>query len=250
MKLAFATNEGQTSRVTETPDGAIFALHVDKVIPSQVKPLDEVKDKAVAAWQADRRREIVAKEAEELAAAVTPETRLATAAGEKGLKATTSPPLPGSRRTTLRCRRRSSRSCSRQSPARWLPLRMRPGHTSRSSTRCNAPRTCRRPRRRDLSHELDTAQQSDLAEEFTPALRAHFPVRSTGKRSTVLLAQVTTRSDRHLRLSLHRLSGQYGLLDNLDAILSTPGLDAIYVGPSDLSISLGYAPGGDKPENG
>ena len=27
-----------------------------------------------------------------------------------------------------------------------------------------------------LSHELDTAQQVDLAEEFTRALRAHFPV--------------------------------------------------------------------------
>ncbi len=93
LKLAFATDEGQTSRVTETPDGAIFAVHVDKTIPSHVKPLDEVKDKAVAAWQADRRREIVAKEAEELAAAVTPGTRLATVAGEKALKATTSPPF-------------------------------------------------------------------------------------------------------------------------------------------------------------
>jgi 4-hydroxy-2-oxoheptanedioate aldolase len=38
-------------------------------------------------------------------------------------------------------------------------------------------------------------------------------------------------------------------LENLDAILSTPGLDAIYVGPSDLSISLGYNPGGDKPDD-
>jgi 4-hydroxy-2-oxoheptanedioate aldolase len=38
-------------------------------------------------------------------------------------------------------------------------------------------------------------------------------------------------------------------LDNLDDILATPGLDAIYVGPSDLSISLGYNPGGDKPDN-
>ena len=37
-------------------------------------------------------------------------------------------------------------------------------------------------------------------------------------------------------------------IDNLDEILSTPGLDAIYVGPSDLSISLGYNPGGDKPD--
>ena len=35
---------------------------------------------------------------------------------------------------------------------------------------------------------------------------------------------------------------------NLDDILSTPGLDAAYVGPSDLSISHGYPPGGDKPD--
>ena len=31
-------------------------------------------------------------------------------------------------------------------------------------------------------------------------------------------------------------------LDNLDDILSTPGLDAIYIGPSDLSLALGCAP--------
>ena len=31
-------------------------------------------------------------------------------------------------------------------------------------------------------------------------------------------------------------------LDNLEAILTTPGLDAIYVGPSDLAIGLGEAP--------
>src|ERR1700731_3101619 len=37
-------------------------------------------------------------------------------------------------------------------------------------------------------------------------------------------------------------------LDNLDDIMSVKGLDAVYIGPSDLSISLGYAPGGDKPD--
>lgn len=31
-------------------------------------------------------------------------------------------------------------------------------------------------------------------------------------------------------------------LDNLDAILDTPGLDGIYVGPNDLAIELGCAP--------
>lgn len=37
-------------------------------------------------------------------------------------------------------------------------------------------------------------------------------------------------------------------LGNLDDILSTPGLDAIYVGPSDLSVSLGLPPNYDNPE--
>ena len=31
-------------------------------------------------------------------------------------------------------------------------------------------------------------------------------------------------------------------LENLEAILATPGLDAIYVGPSDLSQSMGFEP--------
>jgi len=35
---------------------------------------------------------------------------------------------------------------------------------------------------------------------------------------------------------------------NLDAILATPGLDGIYVGPSDLSLTLGLAPGQDKDD--
>jgi 4-hydroxy-2-oxoheptanedioate aldolase len=37
-------------------------------------------------------------------------------------------------------------------------------------------------------------------------------------------------------------------LDNLDAILSVPGLDAIYIGPADLSLALGCKPGFDEVE--
>jgi 4-hydroxy-2-oxoheptanedioate aldolase len=37
-------------------------------------------------------------------------------------------------------------------------------------------------------------------------------------------------------------------LDNLDAILSVEGLDAIYIGPTDLSLSLGCKPNMDEPE--
>jgi 4-hydroxy-2-oxoheptanedioate aldolase len=37
-------------------------------------------------------------------------------------------------------------------------------------------------------------------------------------------------------------------LDNLDAILSVDGLDAIYIGPADLSLALGCAPRFDQDE--
>lgn len=37
-------------------------------------------------------------------------------------------------------------------------------------------------------------------------------------------------------------------VDNLEAIASTPGLTGIYIGPSDLSVSMGYAPGMDRTE--
>ena len=37
-------------------------------------------------------------------------------------------------------------------------------------------------------------------------------------------------------------------LENLNEIMSTPGLDGIYIGPADLSIAIGEEPGFDKPE--
>src|SRR5260370_39980750 len=37
-------------------------------------------------------------------------------------------------------------------------------------------------------------------------------------------------------------------LKNLDAVLSTPGVDAVYVGPSDLSLALGCKPRLDQTD--
>ena len=35
-------------------------------------------------------------------------------------------------------------------------------------------------------------------------------------------------------------------LDNLEEIVTTPGLDGLYIGPSDLALALGLAPAGDN----
>jgi peptidyl-prolyl cis-trans isomerase D len=176
LKLAFATNEGQTSRVTEAPDGAIFVLRTDKVTPSEVKPLDEMKEKAIAAWQADKRREIVAKQAEELAAAVKPDMKLAAAAIEKGLKATSSAPFtrhPGPNEGV---------------PAPLVPklFAAKPGEVVTAADTAGSyvaqinevqrPESPSQTATVDLSRELDAGQRADLGEEFTQALRARFPV--------------------------------------------------------------------------
>ena len=38
-------------------------------------------------------------------------------------------------------------------------------------------------------------------------------------------------------------------LEKLDEIMSTPGLDGIYIGPADLSLAIGEQPGFDRSEN-
>jgi 4-hydroxy-2-oxoheptanedioate aldolase len=47
-------------------------------------------------------------------------------------------------------------------------------------------------------------------------------------------------ADREI-LALAMIETREGL-DNLDAILATPGIDGIYVGPNDLALALGCAP--------
>ncbi len=37
-------------------------------------------------------------------------------------------------------------------------------------------------------------------------------------------------------------------LENLEEICATPGVDAVYIGPADLSYALGLAPRGDNPD--
>ena len=38
-------------------------------------------------------------------------------------------------------------------------------------------------------------------------------------------------------------------LEKLDEIMSTPGVDGIYIGPADLSLAIGEKPGFDRPES-
>ena len=93
LKVVFDTNENTNSRVTAVEDGAIFVVHVDKVVPPQTRPITEVKDQIVTAWTTQQKTDAVKKDADALAAAVASGTPLAKAAADKKLTVATPPPL-------------------------------------------------------------------------------------------------------------------------------------------------------------
>ncbi len=90
----------------------------------------------------------------------------------------------------------------------------------------------------------------DEAQKFVGSMR-YAPVgyRSSGP----IRAALYGGSDYHAKAN--DLVVAFGMIETaeainkLDEILPVHGLDAIYVGPSDLSISYGHPPGGDKPDD-
>ncbi len=176
LKTVFVTNPGDTSRIIDTDDGSIFAVHLDKVTAPQVRPLAEVKDQAVAAWQAEQKRETASKKAEALAAAVTSGVTLAKAAGDKGLTLLAAVPL--------------SRG---QTPGQTTPPALvsklfaaKPGEIVTSSEETGAYtaqlkeiqslETVPDAEAAKLSEQLAGEARGDIAGAFTEALRKRFPV--------------------------------------------------------------------------
>ena len=176
LKIAFATDKGDTSRVTDTPDGAIFAVRVDAVTPAQARPLAEIKDKAVADWQAEQKRQQAEKQAEALAATVKPELPLAKAAADKGMTV-----LP---ETTLE---RTPQPRQGVPPALVAKLfGAKPGEVVTASDaagsyaaqlkKIEAPETVPQEAATGLSDKLRGETRLDLAGEYTAALRQRFHV--------------------------------------------------------------------------
>lgn len=175
LKLAFSTSEGRTSRVTQTPDGAIFVLQVSKIMPPSVRPLAEVKAKAVAAWQAEQRKDKVAKEAAALAAAVTPGKRLAAVAATKGLKTTTSPPLQRQSETPGVPPALVDKLFAAK-PEGVVTVSDPTGSFVAQLTKVEEPPVKAKDATAALSREVTAGIQADLGEEYARGLRARFPV--------------------------------------------------------------------------
>src|SRR5579862_4865563 len=175
LKLVFATEEGRTSRVTQTNDGAIFVVQVDKIVPPSVRALAEVKDRAVAGWQAQQRTAKVAQEAASLAASVKPGMQLAAVAAAQGLQATTSPPFGRQANSAGSVPGVLVEKLFSAKPGAVVTASDATGSYVAQLTKIETPK----PTAKDtavLSHQVAADIRADLAQEFTNSLRSRFPV--------------------------------------------------------------------------
>ncbi len=93
LPTAFSTEAGQTSSLVDDGANGYFILRVDQVTPPALRPLDQIKDKVLADWQADARDKMAADKAKQVLDRLKSGEALKTIAQSLGLAVKTSKPF-------------------------------------------------------------------------------------------------------------------------------------------------------------
>ena len=91
--IAFSTEEGAESPLSETGNDGYFVLRVDGITATVLKPLDTIKAEVIQAWKDEKRAEKSKQAATVIVAQVNSGTLLNAIASEMGLEIMTSPAL-------------------------------------------------------------------------------------------------------------------------------------------------------------
>ena len=91
--IAFSTEEGAESPLSETGNDGYFVLRVDGITAPVLKPLDTIKAEVIQAWKDKKRAEKSKQAATAIVARVNSGTLLNAIASEMGLEIMTSPAL-------------------------------------------------------------------------------------------------------------------------------------------------------------
>jgi len=86
LDVAFHTEQGTESQLTEIDNEGLFLLRVDSITPPQPKALAEVRAEVLAAWQADQRRDAAKELADKIVEKVKAGESLAKVAAAHSLK--------------------------------------------------------------------------------------------------------------------------------------------------------------------
>lgn len=93
LDVAFHTDQGTESPLTEVQGNGYFLLRVDGVTPPAPKPLADIRAEVIANWQAERRHEAARDKALKLAERIKAGETLAAVAQSSGLRLETSKPF-------------------------------------------------------------------------------------------------------------------------------------------------------------
>ena len=176
LKAVFATAQGETTRVTDTQDGAIYVARVDKITPSAVRPLAEVRDKAIAAWQAEQKQKDVAKQAEALAAAVTPSMPLTKVAAVKGITVQSDVTLGRTPESGQSFPAALSTKLFAVKPGEAVFVADDSGGYAAQVKDVQVPQTVPEGESAKLAQQIAGEMRLDVASELTQGLRRRYPV--------------------------------------------------------------------------
>jgi len=178
LETAFATAAGTDSLLTEANDGGYFVLRADAVTEARLRPLAEVRDQVVAAWQAQQRTKLAEEKAtalaERLRGGATPEA----VAAEAGLPIAKTEPL-------TRFDGRAPSSPSAALPGKLFQIQVGEVTTAKSETgevvaklsEIIAADPAKTPDDlADVQDGVAAALRSDLLEQFVASLRARIGV--------------------------------------------------------------------------
>jgi peptidyl-prolyl cis-trans isomerase D len=179
LQSAFSLGKGDVSRLTETPNGAYFAVRVDDVVPAALRPLDTIRDEVIAAWQADQRAIQTAERARQAADRLRADAAPAAVAAE----------FPGAEAGTTPALSRDGRNSGKLPPGLVQQVfEMKPGDVAASATPDGqivvrmkeiqaADPAAAAPQVSQLRDRVTQSLSTDLVAQFAEALRGQYPVR-------------------------------------------------------------------------
>lgn len=176
LKTAFSTEQGDTSRITDTEEGAVFAVHVEKITPPAARPLSEVKDKVGAEWQAEQKRQAAIKKSKTLAAAVKPGAPLAKAAAAEGAAVLSGVSLSRSGQPPKSMPPELVQKLFAAKPGAVVTASDDSGAFAAQLKQIDIPKQIPQAAAQGLSDQLTDAAKLSVAGEFAAGLRQKFPV--------------------------------------------------------------------------
>jgi len=93
LNTVFVTGQGEQSSVQQLSNGNYYVVRVDEIVPSAVRPVDEVKGEIIANWQADKRKEAARQRALAIVDRIEKGEHLTDISKSEGLDVTESKPF-------------------------------------------------------------------------------------------------------------------------------------------------------------